>query len=176
MDVVSTAEVPVGERFAFWREVNSKLWVPYELRCETEAERDFRAQVHSSEFGSVRVALMTTMPYSVERTPRLIRQADPEVFQLNCMVRGTGSLTQSGRRAAAGVGDLVLFDTSRPCLADFAPDTSASRQLLLLSFPRSLLPLPARALQSLSAVRIPGDEAIGAPSSQFLLQLAHRMN
>ncbi|MGI5414059.1 hypothetical protein ACQEV9_45650 [Streptomyces chartreusis] len=33
MDMVSTAEVAAGERFAFWRAVNAKLWVPYELRC-----------------------------------------------------------------------------------------------------------------------------------------------
>ncbi|TRO57060.1 hypothetical protein E4K73_43875 [Streptomyces sp. IB201691-2A2] len=36
MNVVSTAEVPAGERFGFWREVNAKLWVPYELRCDPE--------------------------------------------------------------------------------------------------------------------------------------------
>ncbi|MFC8202066.1 hypothetical protein ACFUTV_42810 [Streptomyces sp. NPDC057298] len=115
--------------------MNAKLWVPYELRCAPELESEFQAQVATSEFGQVQTALMTTTPYSIERTPKLIRQADPEVFQLNCAVRGTGRLTQGGRRADVGVGDLVLFDTSRPCRADFAPDTAASRQLLLLRFP-----------------------------------------
>jgi AraC-like DNA-binding protein len=175
MDVVSTAEVAAGERFAFWREVNSKLWVPYELRCDPQVESGFRAQVGISDFGPVQTTLMTTMPHAVHRTPKLIRQADPEVFKLGCIVRGGGMMTQDGRRADLGAGDLVLFDTSRPYLAEHAPHIPEF-QLLLLRFPRSLLPLPARDLRRLSAVRIPGEKGIGALSSQFLLQLAQRMH
>lgn len=175
MDVVSTTEVPVGDGFAFWREVNSKLWVPYDLRCEPQWEPGFRAQVGISEFGPVQATFMSTMPHSVHRTPKLIRQADPEVFKLGCLVRGGGMITQDGRRTDFGVGDLILYDTSRPYLAEFAPDVPVS-QLLLLRFPRSLLPLPPRELRRLSAVRIPGAQGIGALSSQFLLQLARHMD
>ena len=77
MDVVSTTEVPVEDGFAFWREVNSKLWVPYDLRCESQWEPGFRAQVGISEFGPVQATLMTTMPHSVHRTPKLIRKPIP---------------------------------------------------------------------------------------------------
>ncbi|NGO12563.1 helix-turn-helix domain-containing protein [Streptomyces sp. HC44] len=175
MDVVSSAEVAAGEQFAFWREVNSKLWVPYELRCDPQVESGFRAQVGISDFGPVQTTLMTTMPHAVHRTPKLIRQADPEVFKLGCIVRGGGMMTQDGRRADLGAGDLVLFDTSRPYLAEHAPHIPEF-QMLLLRFPRSLLPLPARDLRRLSAVRIPGEKGIGALSSQFLLQLAQRMH
>ncbi|MEU8157154.1 helix-turn-helix domain-containing protein [Micromonospora sp. NPDC048986] len=175
MDVVSTTEVPVEDGFAFWREVNSKLWVPYDLRCESQWEPGFRAQVGISEFGPVQATLITTMPHSVRRTPKLIRQADPEVFKLGCLVRGGGMITQDGQRTDFGVGDLILYDTSRPYLAEFTPDVPVS-QLLLLRFPRSLLPLPSRELRRLSAVRIPGAQGIGALSSQFLLHLAQHMD
>ncbi|MCX5117249.1 helix-turn-helix domain-containing protein [Micromonospora sp. NBC_00362] len=175
MDVVSTTEVPVEDGFAFWREVNSKLWVPYDLRCESQWEPGFRAQVGISEFGPVQATLMTTMPHSVHRTPKLIRQADPEVFKLGCLVRGGGMITQDGQRTDFGVGDLILYDTSRPYVAEFTPDAPVS-QLLLLRFPRSLLPLPPRELRRLSAVRIPGAQGIGALSSQFLLRLARHMD
>jgi AraC-like DNA-binding protein len=174
MDVISTAEVPVGERFAYWREVNSKLWVPYDLRCEPELESDFRAEVDVSDFGPVQTTLITTMPHSVHRTSKLIRAADPEVFKLGCIVRGGGIVAQEDQHAALGVGDMVLYDTSRPYVGAFAPDVPVG-QLLLLRFPRSLLPLPARDVRRLSAVRIPGAHGIGALSSQFLLQLAQRM-
>ncbi|WP_433318351.1 helix-turn-helix domain-containing protein [Micromonospora sp. CA-269861] len=175
MDVVSTTEVPVEDGFAFWREVNSKLWVPYDLRCESQWEPGFRAQVGISEFGPVQATLMTTMPHSVHRTPKLIRQADPEVFKLGCLVRGGGMITQDGQRTDFGVGDLILYDTSRPYVAEFTRDAPVS-QLLLLRFPRSLLPLPPRELRRLSAVRIPGAHGIGALSSQFLLRLARHMD
>jgi len=175
MEVVSTTEVPVEDGFDFWREVNSKLWVPYDLRRDPRWESGFRAQVGISEFGPVQATLITTTPHAVHRTPKLIRQADPGVFKLGCLVRGGGMITQDGRRTEFGVGDLILYDTSRPYLAEFAPDVPVS-QLLLLRFPRSLLPLPPRDLRRLSAVRIPGAQGIGALSSQFLLQLARRMD
>jgi len=77
MDMVSTAEVSAGERFAFWREVSTKLWVPYDLRCDPRVESDFRAQVGISDFGPVQATLLTTMPHSVHRSAKLIRQTEP---------------------------------------------------------------------------------------------------
>jgi hypothetical protein len=44
-----------------------------------------------------------------------------------------------------------------------------------LQFPRSALPLPERGLRELSAVRIRGDQGIGALASQYLLELARRL-
>jgi AraC-like DNA-binding protein len=175
MDVVTTADVSAGDRFAFWHEMSSKLWVPYELRRYPETEGGFRAQAGISEFGSVHATLLTTVPHTVHRTPKLIRQADPDVFKLSCLVHGAGTVTQDGRHADMGVGDLVLYDTSRPFLGQHAPHL-ASIRILLLRFPRSLLPLPAHELRRLSAVRIPATHGIGALSSQFLLHLAQRMH
>jgi AraC-like DNA-binding protein len=175
MDVISTAEAPEGERFAYWREVNSKLWAPYELRCDPRLESGFRAQVGVSEFGSVQATLMTTMPHSVHRTRKLIRQGDPEVFKLGCYVRGGGVVRQDDRCVEYGVGDLKLYDTSQPFGGEFAPDVPMS-QLLLLRFPRALLPLPERDLRQLTTVRIPGSAGVGALSSQFLLHLARHLH
>lgn len=175
MEVVSTAEVPPRERFGFWREVNAKLWAPYDVRCDRRLESGFQAEVAISDFGPVQATLMTTMPHSIHRTPKLIRQADPEMFKVCCVVRGGGVITQDRQRAEVGVGDLVLFDTSRSYLAEHPPDVPANR-ILLLRFPRSFLPLPPRDLWRLSGVRIPGSQGVGALSSQFLLQLARHMH
>jgi AraC-like DNA-binding protein len=174
MDVVSTAEVSAGERFTFWREVYSKLWAPYDLRCDPQTESRFRAQVGISEFGPVQAVLLTTMPHTVDRTPKLIRQSDPEVLKLVCTVRGGATVTKEGLRANRGPGELTLHDSSRPYRSELAPDIPVT-QLLLLTFPRSLLPLPARELRRLSAATIPATHGVGALSSQILLQLARHM-
>ncbi|GLY43070.1 AraC family transcriptional regulator [Amycolatopsis sp. NBRC 101858] len=175
MDVISTANVSVGDRFDFWREVNSKLWAPYVLHCDPQWESGFQAQVGVTEFGAVQAALMTTMPHSVHRTPKLIRQADPEMFKLGCFVHGSVVVTQDGKTTEYGVGDLKLYDTSRPFGGEFAPDVPLS-QVLLLRFPRSLLPLPAGDLRRLGSAHIPGTEGVGALSSQFMLHLARHLH
>ncbi|MFI0451761.1 helix-turn-helix domain-containing protein [Actinomadura sp. 6N118] len=175
MDVISTGEVPAGERFAFWREVSAKLWVPFDLRCEPQVESRFQARAGISEFGVMQATLTTTTPHLVQRTPKLIRQADPEVFKLACILRGHGLMTNADRRGNLRMGDLALFDSSSPYLVEHAPDAGPI-QFLLLRFPRSLLPFPARDLRRLSAVRIPGERGVGALCSQFLLQLARHMH
>ncbi|MET8883833.1 helix-turn-helix domain-containing protein [Streptomyces rubiginosohelvolus] len=174
MDVVSTAEVPARERVDFWRDVSSQLWVPYELGCERELENDFEAEIGVTGFGPVQVALMTSTRHTVQRAPKHIRQSDPEVFKLVCVERGGGRMTQDGRCTEFGVGDLVLFDTSRPFQAEFQEHVSTSRVLFLV-IPRSLLPLP-RDPRTLSATRIPGACGVGALTSQFMLQLARHLD
>jgi AraC-like DNA-binding protein len=175
MDVISTAEVAAEDRFGFWREVNSKLWAPYDLRCDSRWENGFKAQVGVGDFGSVQATLITTEPHSLHRTPKLIRQSDPEVLKLGCVVRGGGTITQDGETVEVGTGDLTLYDTSRPYCCEFTPDVAVS-QVFLLRFPRSLLPLPPKDLRSLSAVRLPSARGIGALSSQFMLQLARHLH
>jgi len=174
MDVVSTDEVPAEERFAYWREVNAKLDVPYDLRCDPRAESSFRAHVGFSLFGPVQAALVTVAPHSTRRTPELIRRAAPDVFEVGCTVRGASRVTQDDRRAELGFGDLVVLETWRPYQVEHAANIPVSR-VLLLRFPRSLLPFAPRDLRRLTAVRIPGDQGIGALSSQFLRQLARQL-
>jgi AraC-like DNA-binding protein len=104
----------------------------------------------------------------------LIRQADPGVFKLGCVVEGGGIVDRDGRCAVLGVGDMVFYDPSQPYRGEFRPDVPVSK-MLLLRFPRSLLALPPKQLRELNGVRIPGDRVVGALSAQFLLHLARRM-
>jgi AraC-like DNA-binding protein len=172
---VSTDGVPAGERFGFWREVNSRTWVPLGARCEPRLEGTFRGRMNIYELGPVQVTQMTTTPYGVHRTPHHIRQADPELWKLTLGVRGAGVVEQDDRQAEFTVGDLVLYNTSRPYSGVLASDIPAS-QILILRFARSLLPLPPRELRHLTGVRIPGTHGIGALTSQFLLQLAQHID
>jgi AraC-like DNA-binding protein len=175
MNVISTAEVSEGERFDFWREVNSELWGIRDLRCDPRWEHGFKAQVRISEFGSVQATLMTTMPHSVRQASKLVRREDPEMIKLSCFVRGSGVVAQDGRCVEYGVGDLRLYDNLRPFGGEFAPDVPTS-QLLHLRFPRSLLPFAVKDLRKLSTVRIAGAEGVAALSSHFLLHLARHMH
>ncbi|MFD0687684.1 helix-turn-helix domain-containing protein [Actinomadura fibrosa] len=174
MNVIGTAGMPAAERLAFRREVSAKLWGPCDRRRGSHAEVGFRADSGVSEFGPVQAALVTTAPHAVRCTPDPVRRPEPEVFKLGCVVRGGGLVEQDDRRADLQAGDLILVDTSRPFLGRCAPDAPAS--LLLLRFPREALPLPARDVRRLNGVRIPGSHGVGALSSQFLLQLAARMD
>ncbi|MFI6522339.1 helix-turn-helix domain-containing protein [Spirillospora sp. NPDC050679] len=174
MEVISTVEVPANERFDLWREVSSEMWVPLDVRCEPHMERRFQARAGFNGLGPVQTMALTTTPLSVHRTSRLIRQSDPEVYFLTCVVRGRMIGEQDGRSADLDVGDLTLRDSSRPYLTRHAPGDGVA-QVLVLQFPRAALPLPEPELRDLVAVRLRGDQGIGALSSQFLVHLARHM-
>ncbi|MBG0829025.1 helix-turn-helix domain-containing protein [Planomonospora sp. ID67723] len=175
METLSTAQIPDSERFAAWREVSSKRWVPLEARCDPHLESTFRAQASFSELGPVQVVVLTTTPLSIHRTPTLIRRSDPETFLVTCTVGGRVWGEQDGRNAELHVGDLSLRDSSQPYLTRLAPDGHAA-QTVCLQFARSLLPFAQRDLRDLLALRIPGDRGVGALSSQYLLQLARHLH
>ncbi|MEV5151382.1 helix-turn-helix domain-containing protein [Streptomyces werraensis] len=175
MEAVSTDQVPAGERFAFWHEMCSKMWLPLDTRCAPHPESAFRAQASFSGIDLVQATLLTATPHSIHRTPKLVREADPEEFLVTCAVRGRVFGEQDDRRAVLHAGDLTLRDSSRPYLTRLAP-REPTGQVLVLRFPRPLLPFPARDLGRLSAVTIPGAQGIGALCSAFLLQLARHMH
>jgi len=175
MEAVSTDQVPAGERFAFWHEMSSKMWLPLDTRCAPDQESTFRAQAGFGGIDPVQATLLTATPHSIHRTPKLVREADPEEFLVTCAVRGLVLGEQDDRRAVLRAGDLTLRDSSRPYLTRLAPK-GPTGQVLVLRFPRPLLPFPARDLGRLSAVAIPGAQGIGALSSAFLLQLARHLH
>ncbi|MEV5557164.1 helix-turn-helix domain-containing protein [Nonomuraea wenchangensis] len=173
--MVSTAEIPAKERFAVWREVSSTRWLPLDARCEAHLEGTFRARASFSELGPVQVVLLTATPLSIHRTPKLIRRSDPETFLVTCTVRGRVWGEQDGRHSELRIGDLSLRDSSRPYLTRLAPNELAA-QTVCLQFPRSFLPFPQRDMRELLALRIPGDQGVGALSSRFLLHLARHLH
>ncbi|MEU1722533.1 helix-turn-helix domain-containing protein [Nonomuraea sp. NPDC005692] len=175
MDVVSFADVPPQERFAFWREMSSKMWMPLDASCEPRLESAFQAHVALGGLGLVQATLLTAPSLTIRRTPRLIRRSDPETFFVTCAVRGHAGGEQAGRRGELRVGDLMLRDSSQPYVTTFESSGPADGQVLSLQFPRSLLPLPERGLRELNAVPIRGDRGMGALASQFLLQLARHL-
>ncbi|MFI7416409.1 helix-turn-helix domain-containing protein [Nonomuraea sp. NPDC049684] len=175
MDVVSFADVPPQERFAYWREMSSKMWMPLDASCEPGREDAFQAHVALGGIGLVQATLLTAPSLTIRRTPRLIRRCDPETFFVTCAVRGHAGGGQAGRQAELQVGDLMLRDSSQPYVTTFGSRGPAGGQVLSLQFPRSLLPLPERGLRELNAVPIRGDRGMGALASQFLLQLARRL-
>ncbi|GAB2844469.1 helix-turn-helix domain-containing protein [Actinoallomurus bryophytorum] len=163
--VFRSEDVPPAERFAYWQEMATRAHTPTMIRSDHEA--DFRATVRNLHLGAVQVSALTYPPIQVSRTPKLIRQFDPERFQLWLNLKGTIVINQGGRSAELGPQDLVLFDTWRPY--NGRTDAVAG---IVLEFPRVLMPINPDALRELAVVRLPAGEGLGALLSRHLTGLA----
>jgi AraC-like DNA-binding protein len=130
---VDTAEVAARERFAYWSEAQSHLFFPLDVRAAQPSAFSGRALSHA--LGPVRVRRIAAAGHRVRRTRRAIAAEDPEQFELSLLLAGTQQLTQDGRSAALGPGDLVCMDSSRP----YAARSPEPFEMLVFAVPKALL-------------------------------------
>jgi AraC-like DNA-binding protein len=170
--LIQTEHLPPDERLAHWRAEVLRLPMPVDIRAATA---DLQARLAIANLGPVSImSLLSRTRFEFRRTRSLIHRSDPEAYRLLLAVRGDGGLARENRDVRLRPGDLVLCDTSRPFGGWLgAPDGSASDvEWLLLTFPRSLLPLPARMTGRLVGERLPGQTGLGRLASGFIRQVA----
>jgi AraC-like DNA-binding protein len=169
--LVRTSELPVGDRFEFWRSRVCEAFVP--LRTDVPRAGRFDGRMRAVELGAVGVTevAVTASANVVRRTPALIARSDPDYYKVGVQLRGRCLLTQDGREVSLAPGDLAIYDTTRPYTLAFA---GAYRQLVLM-FPRRLPHLPADAVATITATLLPVRQGVGALLSPFLVGLADRL-
>jgi hypothetical protein len=79
--LISSDQFPEGERFESWRETLRQSRMA-SVEVQSDNEGDFRFRLRFRDLGALRVVLATAAPYGVRRTPRLIRQSDPDLLSL----------------------------------------------------------------------------------------------
>ncbi|MGJ6969942.1 helix-turn-helix domain-containing protein [Streptosporangium sp. G11] len=161
----------MDERFASWHDhLFRQVVAPMMITCDDPA--GFRGSIESIDLSAVHVSAVEASPCGAYRTPRMIRQSDPELFQLAFNMRGETSITQDRRYALSQPSDMVLYHTSRPhqIRTGFSKDATYG---VMVVFPAKLLPLPSRKVERLTATPLSGREGIGALISGFLTRLVN---
>ncbi|MCA6095520.1 helix-turn-helix domain-containing protein [Streptomyces sp. SCA3-4] len=167
----STGLVEVSERFALWEETTARSHLRNWLRSDDQA--DFRARMRVLDLGEVQVSMLTYPHLGIMRTAKLIRQSDPEVYQVNYLLRGKGVVSLAGGEAALCSGDLVVMDSSSPYRGDVQADPG-SWSHVTVQIPRRLLPLPEKSVQELLGVPMSGRCGMGGMFTRWLTDLNTR--
>ncbi|MFE0420952.1 helix-turn-helix domain-containing protein [Streptomyces sp. NPDC058953] len=167
----STGIVKASERFEFFSHATSRPHMINRLRSNDH--HDFRATARLLRLGDVHLCSHVNPHLEIVRTSKLVRQSDPEIYQVHCLISGRGRLAQDGRETAFHPGQIVLAHSSRPL--DLTMDTGAGNWTsLILQCPRSRLPLPEKTVQHLTAVPIPAQHGMGGVLSRWLADLNRR--
>ncbi|WP_214410508.1 helix-turn-helix domain-containing protein [Sphaerisporangium fuscum] len=164
-----TADLAIEDRFPYWLEMASQTHVPSFI--STDHAADFEASVRVLDLGGLQVSALSHPTVRVARPTRLVRQCDPEVFQLHLFTGGTGALTQSGREAVFGVREFLLIDSSRPYNGWRAAGGAGLAEGLVVQFPRAALALGPELVGRLVATPLPGQGGIGGVLAGHLTDL-----
>ncbi|WP_433616194.1 helix-turn-helix domain-containing protein [Dactylosporangium sp. CA-139114] len=105
------------------------------------------------------------------RTDRLVRMGDPERYRLIMPLAGEIRLEQEERRLRFRVGDIGLFDLSRPWRAVHPVETGELR-VAMLTFPRALVPVDERAVGAIVGTVMPRGLRARDLTAQLLMGLS----
>ncbi|MEU6389606.1 helix-turn-helix domain-containing protein [Streptomyces sp. NPDC046939] len=129
----------------------------------TRGDRDTVGQV-----GFLRIRAVTADAHQVSHRARHVALAADRFVVIGVQTAGRTVLTQDGRRADVGRGDLFVYDTGRPYFLDH-PEPFAAH---LVHVPRRALTLPDEDLRRVTGTAIGTGQGCGAVLRPFLTTLA----
>ncbi|MEV8633658.1 helix-turn-helix domain-containing protein [Streptosporangium sp. NPDC051023] len=167
--VFHSEDLSAPDRFARWHELTDQSLMPTVVHSDHEA--DFHTTMRVLDLGSTQVYTVTCPSLRSRRTSAQVRGSDPETYCLSLARRGTMRITQFGRQATAGPGDMAFYDNSHPCHGEIVADETGGFEGLVLQVPKAELSLPADVFTSLASVSLPSQDGVGALLHRYLEEL-----
>jgi AraC-like DNA-binding protein len=166
MQVVFRAEdLPAQDRLSSLNEifVNSE----HPMRVVSAEPDEFLATARMLDLAEVDVVELTCSPSEVVRTPRLIRQHDPELLCVIMALSGDIMVSQAGRETVLTGQEFAMYDSSTPFRLGFG--TGAGPVTMVRAhIPREFLGVPVGRIERLLGRSLPGATGVGGLLRQFL--------
>jgi AraC-like DNA-binding protein len=148
----SLGALPPEGRDEGWRDVVAETHLPWRIASTAATGPAYDAWVRRRRIGPLSVLDCGCDPCAGSRGVREIAGSRGEYVGALTLLAGGERITQGGRDAALGAGQMVLWDGVRP--AEFAVGTRLHKRTVLV--PRELLAWRVPALTRRTAVRLAG--------------------
>ncbi|WP_179382395.1 helix-turn-helix domain-containing protein [Streptomyces sp. SA15] len=167
--VIDTGELVVGERADAWVEVMAMAQVTQRTRFLDGA--GFKGRITVMPLGTGQITDLSHASVVAQRTPRLVRQSDPELYHAALVTAGEVGIEQYRQNSLLQRGDIGFFDSSQP-FESFTGDTAT--RTIVFQFPKKLLPIPERRFTSLCGLSLSTTEGVGRLFAQFMAGVAEQ--
>jgi AraC-like DNA-binding protein len=147
-----STDFSTGDRADAWQDLASRSVMPISFALGDPA--CFTGTLRAADLEYAQLTTWRHSPLDAARTPALIRRSDPEIYVLALTLCGGLTFQHGGRTVTTRVGDLTLFDSSRPFTAVRDGNAPSLTETLNLQVPKSLIPLPPDAVASLAGTRL----------------------
>ena len=157
--------MPVQDRLAVYRDAVCRSLVS--LSVDIPDGDRFTAYVRARPLGVLRMTEVQSKPQIVRRTPRLINADDERFLKVGMLLTGRCVVTQHGREAALGPGDLVCYDTAAP----YGFLMQSPFALAVFMMPATHVEHRLRGFDQVTATAFSGREGLGAVVAEMLRAL-----
>jgi AraC-like DNA-binding protein len=163
---LSTQDQPRRERHGWLREVIGREYANVEV--VPPADGSLFNEMTIFPWDGLRLSVIRSNALGIERLPRDPYRISQDAYLAVVLLGGDYLLQQDGREVFLRPGDMALYDATRPhrlhCPRSFAK--------LIVSIPRPALRERVAGIEHCTALRIPGDDGIGAVVSNFVRSAA----
>ena len=166
--ILDTRRVPADHRGDLVRETIAATVVPVDIDFPDPAGPAVRGAI--TDLGDLRVCSIRSNAVTVERTPRLARDALPPSIFLGVQLAGSSLIVPGGREVVLGPDNLAFSLSTSPYTL---VDGEGVRQHFF-SIPVAALAFPHDALDRLAAVSLSPGHPIADLTRAYLLRLASR--
>ncbi|WP_158256064.1 helix-turn-helix domain-containing protein [Corynebacterium sp. 13CS0277] len=141
------------------------------LEFEAHDPDAFWGVVDTASHGRVSFHRIQGARHTVRKLDRHIGPHDTHFVKFTVQLGGETSVTQGGRTAVCGPGDVVAYGTSTPFEVEFGQEAD----ILIIQVERTMVPLADAALQAALVRSIPG-QGVAAPAVSFFQSLANTLH
>jgi AraC-like DNA-binding protein len=160
------------DRYEYYRDAAASEVAPVAIQGRPGGR--LRAALSSVQVGDFLVeAISYTADFEMEilRNERMIRAGDPGCYRMCLNITGAEVSEQAGNQACYGPRDIGLFSLSSP-YRSIRPASRQAVRVVMVTFPRRLLPLDEAAVTPLLGTLLPRCLAGHSLFAQFLTYLA----
>lgn len=133
--LADTSDHPARDQAEYWRHLITSAFGPFHVQPRVPG--GFAARLTGRTLGPIEAGDVHAPAHTVRRSARQIARDTRECYKLGLVLAGSCVLSQNGRRARVGVGDVVFYDLTRPVEIVFGP-----HHIFTVVIPHSAIPLP----------------------------------
>jgi len=163
--VVSTETLSPSDGVQMWRDVVCRSLVALDV-TPAEPERFF-GRIATAELGRLTMTDITSRPQDAHRTQRLISHDQQRYLKIGLLAEGRCVVTQHGREAQLGSGDLVCYETGAP----YAFHMQTPFRLGVFMIPAAGAEHRIRRFEKATAILVAGNTGLGGVISNTLRSL-----
>ncbi|MGP4028856.1 helix-turn-helix domain-containing protein [Actinomadura sp. 3N407] len=163
--LADTSDHPARDQAEYWRHLITSAFGPFHV--QPRAPGGFAARLTGRTLGPIEAGDVHAPAHAVRRSARQIARDTRECYKLGLVLRGSCVLSQNGRRARVGAGDVVFYDLTRPVEIVFGP-----HHIFTVVIPHSAIPLPPDRLAAFGGTLMAGSTRGGRIVASLLGALA----
>lgn len=150
-----------------WRDIASSSFVP--LSFQRVASEFTASMDHRQLSPEVSLSKIETQALIIDRTPRLVAQADSDDIHISLQVNAGGSISQNGHIVPVGPGVVTLCETNKPFTLNY---TEPNQRHIVLQTSRAALGVEDAVIEELAGRQItrsnPARDAFASFVSSFM--------